>query len=151
MLLAFVSGLLLASSVAAAERRERPINMLVGNAVALQGYDPVAYFVDGGPRKGEPKFAITYGGARWLFFNEANRQRFKQDPEHYMPAYGGYCAYGVAQGYLADIDPLAWAIINDRLYVNCSDSIHDAWLANIAGNNKKADANWSQLTEQAVR
>lgn len=150
MPVAFVGGLLVASCLFAAEKREGPINV-DGNGVALQGYDPIAYFVDGGPRKGEPRFAVTHSGALWLFSNEANRRRFEQDPEHYIPAFGGYCAYGVAQGYLAGIDPTAWAIIDDRLYLNCSDSIHDMWLADVAGNNKKADANWSRLTGQAVR
>src|SRR4051794_32239293 len=75
-------------------------NVLAGHGTAIHGYDPVAYFAEGGPRKGRADLVVYRNGARWLFSSEENRNRFLESPETYLPAYGGYCAYGVAQGYL---------------------------------------------------
>jgi YHS domain-containing protein len=121
------------------------VNVLAGNGVAIHGYDPVAYFVDGGPRKGRPELALDHAGARWLFSSEANRARFRDEPEKYLPAYGGYCAYGVAQGYLVKIDPDAWAIVEGRLYLNYDRSVARTWRKDVPGYVAKADANWPGL------
>jgi YHS domain-containing protein len=125
-----------------------PINVLAGNGVAIHGYDPVAYFVDGGPRKGRPELALDHAGARWLFASEANRERFRAEPQKYLPAYGGYCAYGVAQGYLVKIDPDAWAIVDGRLYLNSDRSVARTWRKDVPGYVAKADANWPGLVSK---
>ena len=122
-----------------------PVNVLAGGGIAIHGYDPVAYFADGGPRKGRPDIALDHAGARWLFSSEANRDRFRAEPEKYLPAYGGYCAYGVAQGYLVKIDPEAWAIVNGRLYLNYDRSVAQTWRKDVPGYVAKADANWPGL------
>ena len=123
-----------------------PVNVLAGRRVAIHGYDPVAYFADGGPRKGRPELAVEHGGARWLFSSAANKLRFEQEPAKYLPAYGGYCAYGVAQGYLVKIDPNAWSIVDGRLYLNYDRSVARNWLKDVPGYVKQADANWPKLT-----
>jgi YHS domain-containing protein len=120
-------------------------NVLAGGGIAIHGYDPVAFFVEGGPRKGRAELALDHGGARWLFASEANRERFRAEPEKYLPAYGGYCAYGVAQGYLVKIDPEAWAIVNGRLYLNYDRSVARTWRKDVPGYVAKADANWPSL------
>jgi YHS domain-containing protein len=125
---------------------QSPVNVLAGGRVAIHGYDPVAYFADGGPRKGRADLAVERGGVRWLFSSQANKARFEAEPERYLPAYGGYCAYGVAQGYLVKIDPEAWAIVNGRLYLNYDLSIREAWRKDVPGYVQKADANWPRLT-----
>ena len=102
------------------------------DGVAIHGYDPVAYFADDGPQKGRPELAVQHGGGRWLFASEANKKRFEEDPEKYLPAFGGYCAYGVAQGYLVKIDPNAWRIVDDRLYLNYDRSVARTWAKDIA-------------------
>ena len=61
-------------------------------AVALDGYDPVAYFVAGAPTQGAADIAYTWRGARWQFASQANRDAFVADPERYAPQYGGYCS-----------------------------------------------------------
>src|SRR5829696_9343221 len=58
-----------------------PVNILAGGRVAIHGYDPVAYFADGGPRKGRSELAVERKGARWLFSSVANRARFEADPD----------------------------------------------------------------------
>jgi YHS domain-containing protein len=138
-----LAALILGSSLI--EAAQSPVNVLAGGRIAIHGYDPVAYFVDGGPRKGRSDLAVERGGARWLFSSEANKARFTADPERYLPAYGGYCAYGVAQGYLVKIDPEAWAIVDGRLYLNYDLSIRETWRKDVPGFVRKADGNWPRL------
>src|ERR1043166_3479647 len=61
--------------------------------VALEGYDPIAYFTDGKPVKGDPKIEATYNGALYHFLSQANRETFEKAPSKYAPAYGGFCGY----------------------------------------------------------
>ena len=57
---------------------------------AIKGYDPVAYFTDSRPVKGDTRYAFTWNNAQWLFSNEEHMSLFKKDPEKYLPQYGGY-------------------------------------------------------------
>jgi len=123
---------------------EDPVNVL-GSGTAIQGYDPVAYFVDGEPRKGQPELSVTYSGARWLFSSKANMRLFLENPDRYFPAYGGYCAYDVAQGHLSGVDPQAWTILYDRLYLNCPEPVHDLWLSDAPSYIKQANENWLRV------
>ncbi|MCK0104808.1 YHS domain-containing (seleno)protein [Marinobacter sp. S0848L] len=67
--------------------------------------------------------------------------------ERFTPVYGGYCAWAVAQGYLAKGDPQHWTIRDDRLYLNYSQSIQDRWLKNPDGFIQQANANWPEVLE----
>jgi YHS domain-containing protein len=124
------------------------INVRGGDGIAIHGYDPVAYFIAGEPRKGSSGLGVAYSGAQWLFSCETNKRLFVQDPEHYLPAYGGYCAYGVAQGRLWDVDPQSWTILYDHLYLNCPEPIYDLWLGDPMSYIRQADKNWPRLTGQ---
>ena len=72
---------------------------------AIQGYDPVAYFTDQKPVKGSDKYTFEWKGVTWHFASAKNVETFKDNPAQYTPQYGGYCAYAVAYGYTAKIDP----------------------------------------------
>jgi hypothetical protein len=72
---------------------------------------------------------------------------FEANPERYLPAYGGYCAWAVAQGYLAKGDPQHWAIRDGRLYLNYNESVQDRWLKDTEGFIRQADANWPKILE----
>ena len=120
-----------------------PVNATGG--LAIQGYDPVAYFTDGRPRHGAAAHAFDWHGARWLFVSARHRDMFAADPERYAPRYGGFCAYGMAGGYKAPVDPEAFSIVEDRLYLNYSDSIRRDWMADIPGFVAKADAAWPRV------
>ena len=109
---------------------------------AIRGYDPVAYFTDGRPVKGSPQFTHQWRGATWHFASAENRDRFAAAPEKFAPQYGGYCAYGVAQGYAVSIDPAAWSIVDGKLYLNYSRSVREDWNKDIPGYIRKANANW---------
>ncbi len=84
--------------------------------VALQGYDPVAYFTEKAPRSGSAQFQTDYEGATFQFASEENRDQFVNDPEAFAPQFGGYCVKNLAQGSLVPGSPLEWTIVGNRLY-----------------------------------
>lgn len=116
--------------------------------VAVQGYDPVAYFVVGKPVKGSPEFTAAWNGATYWFANAAHQKAFQADPARYEPQFGGYCAYGVAQGAKPDIDPLAFAVVDGKLFLNLSPGVQKRWQADIPGHIRQANQNWLTLKDQ---
>lgn len=124
-----------------------PVNK-ASNGVAIKGYDPVAYFIDGRPVKGSKDFEYVWMGAKWRFSTAMHRDLFIKAPEKYAPKYGGYCAYAVSQGATADIDPEAWNIVDGRLYLNLSKKIRDKWSNDIPGYIKKADEKWPKILKK---
>lgn len=114
---------------------------------AISGYDPVAYFTEKKPVKGNSEYTLNYKGATWKFSSEKNRQAFKNSPQKYTPEYGGYCSYAVANGYTASTDPAAWTIHNGKLYLNYSTGVRAKWSKDIPGNIRKANANWPKVLE----
>jgi YHS domain-containing protein len=118
------------------------------NGLAIDGYDPVAYFTQGKPVQGVTEFEYSWNGTKYRFVSAANRDRFARDPEAFAPQYGGFCAYAVSRGYTADIDPAAWAVVDGKLYLNYSVRVQRTWEGDVPGNIKKADANWVTLREK---
>ena len=112
------------------------------DGVAIRGYDPVAYFTEGAPVEGRAEFSVEWKGATWQFASAENRATFEGNPEAFAPKYGGYCAYAVAKGGTATTSPNAWAIHEDRLYLNFNRTVRGIWSRDIPGNVAKADANW---------
>ncbi|MFA6961848.1 MAG: YHS domain-containing (seleno)protein [Opitutaceae bacterium] len=125
-------------------KAEKPVNTTF-LGVAIKGYDPVAYFTVGKPTKGDSDFSYGWNGAEWRFASAANRDLFKAMPEKYAPQYGGYCAWAVSRGYTAGIEPDAWKIVNNKLYLNYSMKVQAQWLENIPDNIAKADENWPKI------
>lgn len=112
------------------------------NGLAVQGYDVVAYQTVGRPTRGSEQFTATHEGATYRFASAENRDRFVAEPERYAPAYGGYCAMGVALGQKIDISPTAYTVVDGRLYLNKNWLTSTRWRFDIPGNNRKSDANW---------
>ncbi|MEL7545895.1 MAG: YHS domain-containing (seleno)protein [Pseudomonadota bacterium] len=110
--------------------------------LAVQGHDPVAYFQQGKPIKGDKDFTSTYQGANFRFASAENLATFEADPEKYAPQYGGYCAWAVSQGYTAKGDADHWAIVDGKLYLNYNRSVQEDWNADRSGFIESADANW---------
>ncbi len=124
-----------------------PPQLLVdSDGVAANGYDVVAYF-DGEAVRGIPDFSIEYRGATWYFESPDNAARFRNHPERFEPRFGGYCAYGVSQGYLVGTDPEAWSVIDGALYLNYNPSIRTRWLSNVNGYIATAERHWPRLIE----
>ncbi len=118
---------------------------LTNDGLAVKGYDAVAYFVAAQPTKGLTEFSVKHDGATYLFANSANRDAFMKNPERYVPQYGGYCAAGVAGNGKYDIDPDAWRVENNKLYLNKNKKTQEFWLRDVPGNIVKADKNWPTL------
>jgi hypothetical protein len=123
---------------------------LDADGLALHGYDPVAYFTQGAPAKGLPTLTATVHGATYRFASAAHRDAFTASPEKYLPAYGGYCAMGVAVGATFDIDPDAWRIVDGTLYLNKDRGTQRAWLRDVPGNIAKADMKWPEVAKKAT-
>lgn len=115
---------------------------------AILGYDPVAYFTDGKPVKGQDTLTFTYLGSKWKFASQAHLDLFKANPEKYAPQYGGYCAYGVAQDALVGIEPDKFKIIDGKLYLNYDADVQSKWLKDPAGYIKQADAKFEALLKK---
>jgi len=113
---------------------------------AIEGYDPVAYFTDSKPVKGNSATAYEWKGTTWQFSNAANRDAFIAMPDKFAPQYGGHCAWAVSQGYTAGTDPDAWKIVDGKLYLNYSKSVQRRWLGGGTAKLIKAgDKNWPEL------
>ena len=117
---------------------------------ALKGYDPIAYFTVGQPTKGVDQYTYRWKGVTYRFTSAENLQRFKADPEKYLPQYGGYCAYAMSLDRIADIDPYRWAIVGGKLYLNNGFIAQDLWSLNKSGNISSADRNWPLYPKKAV-
>ncbi len=132
-------------SVAQPAYAGKVINSSSWSGVAIKGYDPVAYFTEGQAVKGSSRFEHKWMGAKWRFASTASREAFAANPQKFAPQYGGYCAWAVAQGSTADVDPHAWRIVDGKLYLNLSKSVQARWLQDVPGNIAKADANWPPI------
>lgn len=149
---ALVVGLLMAASpmliLPAPAAAEPPVYTDLFSDVAVQGYDPVAYFKDGQPGKGSKDFTAEYKGATFRFVSADNRDAFLGDPEKYAPQYGGYCAWAVSQGYHAKGDARFWKIVDGKLYLNYNGAVQEKWEGDIPGFIAKADEAWPDLNRQ---
>lgn len=116
--------------------------------VAVQGYDPVAYFTSAEPVKGDKAFETEWNGATFRFFSAENRDLFIANPEGYAPQYGGYCAWAIAQGKFAKGDAQRWRIVDGKLYLNFSKGIQKKWDADIPGFIETGDAIWPTLERE---
>lgn len=115
------------------------------NNLAIEGYDPVAYFTEQKPVKGSSEFRSDFQGLTFQFASATHRDTFVGNPEKFVPQYGGYCAYGMAKGYKAKIDPAAFTVVGDKLYLNYSETVRSQWLTDIPGYIRKADVNWPDV------
>ena len=115
----------------------------------IGGYDPVAYFTEGQSVKGNGYHVADFEGVTYAFTSEEHQELFEANPEKYIPAYGGYCAYGVAVGKKFVADPEVWKIVNGTLYLNLDRNIQNKWKKDIPGYIKTGDRNWAEILEKA--
>lgn len=123
------------------------VNVAGASGIALNGYDPVAFFTDGKPAHGDPGVKSTYQGATYFFASKAHKARFDSDPEKYVPQFGGFCAYGVAVGALFPVDITTWQVRNGKLYLNLNPSVAAEFNKDPARFISKAEKNWPGLVK----
>jgi YHS domain-containing protein len=116
--------------------------------VILHGYDPIAYFKQGKPIKGDPAIASPYEGAIYLFASSADKAEFEKNPAKYASRYGAFCSFGVANGVLTDLEaPDAFAIYKGKLYLCGNEGALKEFKSDIDANIQKADTYWHQVNE----
>jgi YHS domain-containing protein len=115
--------------------------------VAIDGYDPVSYFISPAPEQGKPDFEYSWGGVSWYFVSAANRDVFARNPTTYAPQFGGHCTTSLSRGYLSDGKPRLFAIEGLNLYFFYSTANRDAFLLSRSGTIKKATENWANLSK----
>jgi YHS domain-containing protein len=116
--------------------------VFIKSDVAIQGYDPVAYFKESKPVKGKTELSYTWKQATWLFASQQNLDDFKATPEKFAPQFGGYCAYGMAEGHKASTSPDAWTVLDNKLYLNYNKDVQVLWNKDRSGHIQKAIKNW---------
>ncbi|MEM9716201.1 MAG: YHS domain-containing (seleno)protein [Pseudomonadota bacterium] len=115
---------------------------------AIGGYDPVAYFDENGPVKGDAAFTSEYEGGVFHFASAENKASFDAAPADFAPQYGGYCAYAVSRGYTAPTDPDAWSIHEGKLYLNFNKSVRTLWATQKTKNIEAANENWPAVLNE---
>lgn len=150
LLAAALAAVALASPAAARNDLNTTHGVMVeGGPLALRGFDPVAYFTQKRAVQGDFQHAVLHDGAVYQFASAANKRAFEADPAKYVPAYGGFCAYGVSVGKKFDGDPRVWKVVDGRLYLNLNSDIQKTWEKDVPGNITKANSNWRRIRTKA--
>lgn len=119
-----------------------------GKALAVKGYDIVAYFTGNDAIAGSVYLSVIRDGTEYRFSTEANRDAFVDNPDRYLPQYGGFCAFGISEGVKLDVDPAAFRVVEDKLYLNNSIDILNMWLKDTQDRIPTANGNWPELRDQ---
>lgn len=122
--------------------RAAPAKVNAEGGIGLAGHDPVAYFTETRPTPGRAEITAAHDGVTYRFASAANRDAFLAEPARYLPQYGGWCAYGMARGYKAVVDPAAFTVAGGKLYLNYNAAIAAQWQRNRAREIERADAHW---------
>jgi YHS domain-containing protein len=130
-----------------AAKRTKEFNLEKG--VAIQGYDPVAYFTQKKAVKGKLALTANYEGVTYYFASQANKEAFTKTPASYEPQYGGWCAYAMGtNGEKVEIDPETFKILDGKLYLYYNAFFNNtlkSWNKDEVNLKKKADANWRKF------
>lgn len=119
------------------------------HGVAIDGFDPVAYFEDHKAVKGLPSLSHVYKGSTFLFASPAHLAVFVQTPERFTPQFGGFCAYGVAEGVKAAIAGDIWEVVEGKLYLNHDSQVQAKWKAGRSALLRAAQAKWPEIESSA--
>ena len=137
LMIATLTALLFSTSAIAADYTH--------STPAVQGYDVVTYHTDKRPLRGNGNFVATHDGATYQFSNKENLETFQANPEKYVPAYNGYCAFGVSVGKKFIGDPEVWRVIDGKTYLNLDAGIQNEWLKDVPARIKTADGQWTKI------
>lgn len=112
------------------------------DGVAIDGYDPVAYFDEGTPTKGSAEFSTEHDGVSWYFSNDVHLDAFKQNPEKYMPQIGGHCAFAASTGIAAPCDGEYFSIVDGELYMLSNPDVKTSFDQDAKTMAAKVKENW---------
>ncbi len=124
---------------------------LASKGIAIEGYCPVAYFTEQRAREGSPSFAADFNGVTYFLSSAEAKQAFEADPQAYIPAYGGWCAYGMAVEDKFPVDPTNFKIVDGRLMLFLRNVNVDALALWNRGDQseytQRADAHWRKVSQ----
>ena len=142
---------MLSVGVIAQVKTIKKLQLNIENGIAIQGYDPVAYFKQAKAIKGQKQLSVQQEGVLYYFSSESNKQAFIKNPLAYEPQYGGWCAYAMGEtGDKVAINPTTFKIVNGKLYLFYNSFLNNTlktWNKNQADLNKKADTNWIKIIQ----
>jgi YHS domain-containing protein len=148
-ILVAVVAVLLLNSTAFSQQATRTAQFNIEKSVAIQGYDPVAYFTQNKTIKGKKDFAVAAEGVTYYFATAENKELFRKDYKKYEPQYGGWCAYAMgATGEKVEIDPETFKIVGGKLYLfyhSWTNNTLTKWNKDEANLKPKADASWTKF------
>lgn len=148
LLVIVVSLLLVNSSNAQADKRKKEFN-LPKSSLAIEGYDPVAYFTSSKAIEGNKMISFLHEGVTYYFSTARNKELFRTNPSAYEPQYGGWCAFAMGStGEKVEIDPETFKINNGKLYLFYNKYFTNTlktWNKNEAALKVMADANWNKI------
>lgn len=120
----------------------------VNDKLAIQGYDAVAYFESAKAIEGKKEITSEYKGVIYQFSSESNKVLFLKNPEYYLPQFGGFCAYGMSEGYEAPVKPEAFTIVDNKLYLNYNLKVKEMWSKEQSARIEKAVVNWDNIQKK---
>lgn len=148
LLLSFLLLFIVFAGYGQGDARKKSFN-LDKSGLAIQGYDPVAYFTENKAEKGKKEFAVFYDGAVYYFSSLQNKEVFKASPARYEPQYGGWCAYAMgATGEKVEVDPETFKIVGGRLFLfyhSWTNNTLNKWNKDESNLLARADANWHKF------
>lgn len=145
IVLSIIAGFLVLPAAHAAEVKGKSLVLKNKQGLAIQGYDPVAYFTENKAVKGHARFTSEHEGAKYYFAGAESKNRFDAKPSKYAPAYGGYCGYAASIGKVRPANPLIWSIVDGQLILQHTQGADKLWKNDVAGNKAKADKYWPLL------
>jgi len=119
-----------------------PASVMNVNMSALNGYDPVAYFTSSKAVKAGSLYVYKYAELDWNFESEANLEAFKSNPNAYIPSFGGFCAYALADEELVPSDPKYWYLHDKKLYLFQDEDAKKEWFTHMDSMISKAQVQW---------
>lgn len=130
--------------------RKQHYNLSQGG-LALQGYDPVAYFIQKKAVKGKKELAVMHQGLIYYFSAVEHKDLFLKNPSVYEPEYGGWCAYAMgAKGEKVEVDPETFKIVNNKLYLFYNRFFNNTlkdWNKDEVALKQKADLSWKKILQ----
>ncbi|MCW2117815.1 YHS domain-containing (seleno)protein [Flavobacterium sp. 7A] len=148
----FIFVLCLLTTFAFAQKEsQRKALFNLDKSVAIQGYDPVAYFTKSKALKGKKEFTTDYKGVIYYFVTVGNKELFLKNPIKYEPGYGGWCAYAMGlSGEKVSVDPSTFKVLDGKLYLFYNAFFNNTlkdWNKDEAKLKLKADGNWTKITQ----
>ena len=156
-----------ATQAQSAEAEKKPVRTIrewnlpkadrAGKRLAIKGYDPVAYFPEGGGKatKGKKDYELVHEGVTYRFANARNRDRFKHNPTRYEPAHGGWCSYAMITGDKTAPNPKTFIVKDDRLFLFYNALLGNTKKSWLKGDHDqqagRADTRWERIAKEKPR